>query len=77
MLLRDLDTAGRVPGAIVYELDEALAFLRQLELDNGSMTLRDSALEARRVSEGIALRLVPRRVGHVLFPYAPPLSSMF
>lgn len=33
MLLRDLDSAGRVPGAIVCELDEALAFLK--ELDDG------------------------------------------
>ncbi len=35
MLLRELDTAGRVPGAIVCELDEALEFLRTLERDNG------------------------------------------
>ncbi len=35
MLLRDLDTAGRVPGAIVCELDDALDFLRTLERENG------------------------------------------
>jgi predicted nucleotidyltransferase len=34
MLLRDLDTAGRVPGATVPTVDEALAFLKQLERDN-------------------------------------------
>jgi hypothetical protein len=34
MLLRKLDTAGRVPGAIVPTVDEALAFLKQLERDN-------------------------------------------
>jgi len=35
MLLRDLDTAGRVPGAVVCELDEALDFLKGLERENG------------------------------------------
>lgn len=35
MLLRDLDTAGRVPGAPVCELSEALDFLRDLERENG------------------------------------------
>ncbi len=35
MLLRELDSAGRVPGAEVCELDEALAFLRELEEENG------------------------------------------
>jgi predicted nucleotidyltransferase len=35
MLLRDLDTAGRVPGAMVCELDEALDFLKALERENG------------------------------------------
>ena len=34
MLLRDLDDAGRVPGATVPTVDEALAFLKQLERDN-------------------------------------------
>jgi predicted HD phosphohydrolase len=32
--LRDLDDAGRVPGAVVPTVDEALAFLKQLERDN-------------------------------------------
>lgn len=31
MLLRDLDTAGRVPGAVVGTVDQALAYLRGLE----------------------------------------------
>jgi predicted nucleotidyltransferase len=35
MLLRELDTAGRVPGAEVCELDEALDFLKELERENG------------------------------------------
>ena len=34
MLLRDLDLRGRQPGAIVRELDEALAYLRNLEAEN-------------------------------------------
>ncbi len=34
MLLRECDDAGRVPGAIVGTVDEALAYLRQLEQDN-------------------------------------------
>ncbi len=34
MLLRDCDNAGRVPGAIVGTVDEALDFLRGLEKDN-------------------------------------------
>ena len=34
MLLRDLDDAGRVPGATVPTVDEALDFLKQLERDN-------------------------------------------
>jgi hypothetical protein len=34
MLLRDLDNAGRVPGATVGTVDEALDFLKQLERDN-------------------------------------------
>jgi len=34
MLLRDLDTRGRTPGAIVCELDEALAFIRDLAAEN-------------------------------------------
>ena len=35
MLLRDLDNQGRVPGAIVGTVDEALDFLRDLERANG------------------------------------------
>src|SRR5262249_28774514 len=34
MLLRDLDDAGRVPGAEVGTVDEALAYLKELERDN-------------------------------------------
>ncbi len=34
MLLRELDDRGRVPGATVPTVDEALGFLRQLERDN-------------------------------------------
>jgi predicted HD phosphohydrolase len=34
MLLRELDDAGRVPGAVVGTVDEALAFLRELERTN-------------------------------------------
>jgi len=34
MLLRELDNAGRVSGATVPTVDEALEFLRQLERDN-------------------------------------------
>jgi len=34
MLLRDLDNRGRVPGAVVGTVDEALAFLRELEQTN-------------------------------------------
>jgi len=34
MLLRDLDDRGRVPGATVGTVDEALAFLRELERSN-------------------------------------------
>jgi predicted nucleotidyltransferase/predicted HD phosphohydrolase len=36
MRLRELDDQGRMPGAIVCTLDEALAFLRALEQSNGS-----------------------------------------
>src|SRR5207249_473090 len=35
MLLRQLDDAGRVPGAVVGTLDEALEFLKELERTNG------------------------------------------
>jgi hypothetical protein len=35
MLLRDLDTAGRVPGAQVGTVDEALEYLRELARENG------------------------------------------
>jgi predicted nucleotidyltransferase len=35
MLLRDLDDAGRVPGAIVGTVDEALDYLKELERTNG------------------------------------------
>ena len=35
MLLRDLDDAGRVPGAVVGTVDEALDFLKELERSNG------------------------------------------
>ncbi len=34
MLLRELDTRGRVPGALVGTLDEALDYLRELEREN-------------------------------------------
>lgn len=34
MLLRQLDTAGRVPGAVVGSVDDALDFLRELERAN-------------------------------------------
>jgi predicted nucleotidyltransferase len=36
MLLRDLDSAGRVPGAVVGTVDEALEFMRDMERANGS-----------------------------------------
>jgi predicted nucleotidyltransferase len=35
MLLRQLDDAGRVPGAIVGTVDEALDYLKELERSNG------------------------------------------
>jgi predicted nucleotidyltransferase len=35
MLLRQVDDAGRVPGAVVGTVDEALDFLKELERDNG------------------------------------------
>src|SRR5437762_1685323 len=35
MLLRQLDDAGRVPGAVVGTVDEALDFLKELERTNG------------------------------------------
>ena len=35
MLLRELDTAGRVPGAVVGTLDEALEFIKTVEQENG------------------------------------------
>jgi hypothetical protein len=34
MLLRDLDTKGRVPGARVCTVEEALDYLRELERQN-------------------------------------------
>ena len=34
MLLREVDTAGRVPGAAVGTVDEALDYLRELEREN-------------------------------------------
>ena len=34
MLLRELDNAGRVPGALVGTVDEALDYLRELEREN-------------------------------------------
>ena len=35
MLLRECDDAGRVPGAVVGTVDEALDYLRELERENG------------------------------------------
>ncbi|MCI0681678.1 MAG: tRNA adenylyltransferase [Gemmataceae bacterium] len=35
ILLRELDTAGRIPGAAVGTVDEALDFMRELERENG------------------------------------------
>jgi hypothetical protein len=35
MLLRQLDDVGRVPGAVVGTVDEALDYLKELERDNG------------------------------------------
>ena len=35
MLLRQLDDAGRVPGAVVDTVDEALDYLKELERNNG------------------------------------------
>jgi predicted nucleotidyltransferase len=35
MLLRECDDAGRVPGAVVGTVDEALNYLRELERENG------------------------------------------
>jgi len=35
MLLRELDDEGRVPGAVVGTVDEALDFLKERERDNG------------------------------------------
>ena len=35
LLLRECDDAGRVPGAIVGTVDEALDYLKELERDNG------------------------------------------
>lgn len=35
MLLRQLDDEGRVPGAVVGTVDEALDYLKELERQNG------------------------------------------
>ena len=35
MLLRELDDAGRVPGALVGTVDAALDYLKELERQNG------------------------------------------
>jgi hypothetical protein len=35
LLLAECDRAGRVPGAVVGSLDEALDFLQNLEAENG------------------------------------------
>ena len=35
MLLEECDSGGRVPGAVVGSVDEALAYLREMEQDNG------------------------------------------
>jgi hypothetical protein len=35
MLLRQLDDEGRVPGAVVGSVDEALDYLKELERTNG------------------------------------------
>jgi hypothetical protein len=35
LLLRELDDAGRVPGAVVGTVDEALEYLKELERENG------------------------------------------
>jgi hypothetical protein len=35
MLLRECDTAGRVPGAVVGTVEEALEFIRDVERENG------------------------------------------
>ena len=35
MLLRELDDQGRVPGAVVGTVDEALDYLKELERSNG------------------------------------------
>ena len=35
MLLRECDAAGRVPGALVGTVDEALDYLKELERSNG------------------------------------------
>src|SRR5262249_13348850 len=35
MLLRELDDAGRVPGALVGTVDEAIEYLKELEQSNG------------------------------------------
>lgn len=42
MLLRELDDAGRVPGAQVGTVDEALAYLKELERSNSGDTEDDS-----------------------------------
>ena len=34
MLLRELDDAGRVPGAVVGTVDEAIDYLRELRRSN-------------------------------------------
>jgi hypothetical protein len=34
MLLRELDDVGRVPGAIVGTVDEAIEYLRELNREN-------------------------------------------
>jgi hypothetical protein len=35
MLLRELDDQGRVPGAVVGTVDEALDYLKELDRSNG------------------------------------------
>ena len=37
MLLRDVDDRGRVPGATVGTVDEALDYLKELERSNGDV----------------------------------------
>src|SRR5262249_2592849 len=64
MLLRQLDDAGRVPGAVVGTVDQALDFLKELERSNAIARSEEHTSELQSLTNLVCRLLLEKKKRH-------------